>query len=272
VPISNSQLINRLLCPVVVLGTFLTMLPPALTADTTNTEVNTQTSYPSSYDSKILDSLSAFPDSMFTVPYSGYFQRFSLGDPLNNPAIAGTPAPCGPSNKVAFVWLRVKLGDADTVTEYQVMYCSAPNCSYEDLAVASTKHASLLRPKGTVAAGQWLWHQVTFFREGPAVACDAAGLPSPDEFIPVEIHPEKIYSPEPGTISRKLNFECSVIVQLLIDSSGAVPMAIIARTSGFPDLDNEAMLVAMRSKFKPAIQDGHVIPTWAYSKVDFPKN
>lgn len=97
-------------------------------------------------------------------------------------------------------------------------------------------------------------------------------MPSPDEFVAVEIQPEQIYEevPEYPRLAREGGFTGYVIVQAYVDKNGDVKKAQAIKCSrknmGFED---KAVDAAYKNKFRPAIQNGNPIGVWISYKVLF---
>jgi TonB family protein len=61
----------------------------------------------------------------------------------------------------------------------------------------------------------------------------------------------------------------SVIVSVLVSTSGKVQQTKLYQSSGFDDLDNAAIAGVMSWKFVPAMRDGSPESDWAKVKIDF---
>lgn len=96
-------------------------------------------------------------------------------------------------------------------------------------------------------------------------------LPSPDEFIPVEIQPEMIYytTPDYPRLAKQAGIEGTVVVKALVGKSGKVLKALVAKSSGTASLDDAAVAAAKHNRFKPGIQNGRPIAVWVSYNVDF---
>ncbi|KAA3631531.1 MAG: energy transducer TonB [Calditrichaeota bacterium] len=96
-------------------------------------------------------------------------------------------------------------------------------------------------------------------------------LPSPDEFIPVEIYPEMIYQekPEYPRLAKQAGITGVVWVKALVDREGNVQKAQVGKSSGTGSLDEAAVNAAYKNKFKPGIQNGRPIAVWITYKVNF---
>ncbi|MFQ5453553.1 MAG: energy transducer TonB [Candidatus Zixiibacteriota bacterium] len=99
-------------------------------------------------------------------------------------------------------------------------------------------------------------------------------LPSPDEFVPVEIMPEMIYQnqPEYPRLAKQAGITGVVWVKALVDKEGNVRKAMIGKSSGTASLDEAAVKAAYKNKFKPGIQNGRPVNVWVTYKVVFELN
>lgn len=96
-------------------------------------------------------------------------------------------------------------------------------------------------------------------------------LPSPEQFVAVEIYPEMIYKkkPEYPRFAKSAQIEGDVWVQALVDKEGNVIKAQVGKSSGTPTLDEAAVEAAYDNKFKPGIQNGRPVACWVTYKVEF---
>ncbi len=96
-------------------------------------------------------------------------------------------------------------------------------------------------------------------------------LPSPTDFVPVEIYPEMIYqhTPKYPRLAKQAGITGLVWVSALIDEEGEVMKAIVGKTSGVTSLDESAVKAAYKCKFKPGIQNGRPVKVWVTYKVEF---
>ncbi|MBD3401473.1 TonB family protein [candidate division GN15 bacterium] len=99
-------------------------------------------------------------------------------------------------------------------------------------------------------------------------------LPSPTEFVPVEIYPEMIYQEQPDypRLARQASLEGDVVVQVLVDKDGTVRDAIVAKSSGTASLDEAAIEAAKECRFKPGIQNGQPVACWVSFTYNFRLN
>lgn len=96
-------------------------------------------------------------------------------------------------------------------------------------------------------------------------------LPAPSEFVPVEIYPEMIHqeTAEYPRIAKQAGIEGRVYVNALVDKSGTVRDAIVAKSSGTTSLDQAAIAAAKKCRFKPGIQNGQPVACWVTFNYDF---
>jgi len=95
--------------------------------------------------------------------------------------------------------------------------------------------------------------------------------PPIDTFIKVEISAELIHSvqPEYPRLAKLAGLEGRVIIKALVGSKGSVLDAVVFGSSGHLLLDEAALAVAGKYKYKPAIQNGRPIAIWVTYKVEF---
>ena len=96
-------------------------------------------------------------------------------------------------------------------------------------------------------------------------------LPGADEFVAVEVYPEMIHqeTPEYPRLAKSAGLTGTVWVKVLVDKDGTVRQAMVGKTSGTQALDDAAVAVANKNKFKPGIQNGRPVACWATYRVDF---
>ena len=96
-------------------------------------------------------------------------------------------------------------------------------------------------------------------------------FPEEDEFVPVDIMPEMIHRETPEYPSQaKMRGDDGVVwVKALVDKEGNVRNAKIGKSSGSAYLDDAALRVAYKNKFKPGIQNGKPVNVWLSYKVTF---
>ncbi len=97
-------------------------------------------------------------------------------------------------------------------------------------------------------------------------------IPTPDEFVAVEERPVKFQDapliyPE---IARKAGIEGSVWVKVLVDRSGNVKDALIAKESGAnAGFEEAALEAAKQCKWKPAMQNKQPVALWVTYEIKF---
>jgi protein TonB len=69
--------------------------------------------------------------------------------------------------------------------------------------------------------------------------------------------------PEYPVMSRRLEEEGSVRLQLLVSPEGRVVQSRIAKSSGHPRLDEATVAALSKCKFKPGTADGKPTESWA---------
>ena len=67
--------------------------------------------------------------------------------------------------------------------------------------------------------------------------------------------------------SRYSNIENATLS--VMDKDGTVRQAMVGKSSGTQALDEAAVAVAPKNKFKPGIQNGRPVACWATYRVDF---
>ena len=97
------------------------------------------------------------------------------------------------------------------------------------------------------------------------------GLPTIDEFVPVEQTAEMTHY-QPPDYPREANqaeIEGTVWIKALVSNKGTVLDAVIYKSSGTESLDKAALEAAYGNKFKPAVQKGQPVAMWVVWKVKF---
>ena len=99
-------------------------------------------------------------------------------------------------------------------------------------------------------------------------------FPSDTEFVPTEKIPDFItfVKPDYPQIARLAGLEGTTVVKALVDKSGHVREAKIAKTSGYAVLDNAAVEAAFRNLYTPGIQNGYPVACWVSYRVEFKLN
>ena len=101
---------------------------------------------------------------------------------------------------------------------------------------------------------------------------DEEYLPTPEEFVPVEIQAEMIYEAplEYPRLAKQAGMEGVVWVKALVDKNGDVVKAVVGKSSGSTaGFDEAAVAQALKCKYKPAIQNGRPVAVWVTYKVEF---
>jgi protein TonB len=97
-------------------------------------------------------------------------------------------------------------------------------------------------------------------------------MPSPDEFIAVEVQPAQIYEeiPDYPRLAQEGGFAAKVIIEAFVDKDGSVKKAQ-AKSCTRPNMGFEeaAIKAAYDCKYRPAIQNGTPIGIWISYVVDF---
>lgn len=97
-------------------------------------------------------------------------------------------------------------------------------------------------------------------------------MPSPDEFVPVEVYPEMIYEELPvyPRLAQEGGFTAYVLIEAYVDKNGDVKKAQAVKTDR-PNMGFEeaAVKAAYKCKYRPAIQNGNPIGLWVEYKFKF---
>ena len=83
--------------------------------------------------------------------------------------------------------------------------------------------------------------------------------------------PEMIesYGPDYPKHAKENNIQGTVWIRSLVDPNGDVLKAEIAKTSGHKELDEAALTVALKNRFKPAVINNKRVSAWVTYKVNF---
>jgi TonB family protein len=97
-------------------------------------------------------------------------------------------------------------------------------------------------------------------------------LPSPDEFIAVDISP--VLENQPPAVypdsAKKANIKGSVWVKVLVDKQGSVKRALIAKASGKKvGFEEAALAAAKQATWKPAMLDKKPVAIWVSYEIKF---
>jgi protein TonB len=98
---------------------------------------------------------------------------------------------------------------------------------------------------------------------------DASDLPSPQEFVPVEVQPALIELPAPvyPEMARMAGVEGTVVVRVLVGAKGNVLDAPVVE--GHVMLKEAALSSARAATYRPALQQNHPIPVWVIQRITF---
>lgn len=98
-----------------------------------------------------------------------------------------------------------------------------------------------------------------------------ADYPAPDDSVAVDQLPRMFIdvAPDYPMEDKKAGHEGTIWIKVLVEKDGTVLDALLLRASEFKSLDNAAMAVAYKNKFKPAMKDGEPIAMWITYKVNF---
>lgn len=96
-------------------------------------------------------------------------------------------------------------------------------------------------------------------------------LPGPNEFVPVDVFPEMVYSETPKypDSAAKVGLEGVVWIKALVDKKGDVVKAMIHKSSGHKILDDSALEAAHKNRYKAAIQGEDPVMVWISYKINF---
>lgn len=97
-------------------------------------------------------------------------------------------------------------------------------------------------------------------------------LLEPDEFVPLEVMPEMIkeVAPEYPDSAKSNGIEGAVMVKALIDKTGKVVKAEVAKESGKNcGFEKAVVEAALKCLYKPGIQNKKPVAAWVTYKVSF---
>ena len=69
--------------------------------------------------------------------------------------------------------------------------------------------------------------------------------------------------------SQRAGEEGSVVVRVYVDAKGKPIRFLVAKSSGYKDLDNGAVETAVNWSFVPATRNGEPVSDWAMVKIDY---
>ncbi|WP_152523953.1 energy transducer TonB [Sporomusa ovata] len=98
-----------------------------------------------------------------------------------------------------------------------------------------------------------------------------ASAPPGSEDQEVDSQPYVVYStlPEYPSEARKNRWQGKVVVRVLVEASGRVADASVAKSSGYNELDQAAEEVVYQWRFNPAYRDGRPVTVWVKLPVSF---
>lgn len=96
-------------------------------------------------------------------------------------------------------------------------------------------------------------------------------LPTDEAHSWAEVMPEMIFSvqPEYPRMALKAGLEGSLWIKALVGIDGNVKEALVLKSSSVAVLDEAALKVAFKNKYRPARQNGRVIAVWVSYQVKF---
>ena len=96
-------------------------------------------------------------------------------------------------------------------------------------------------------------------------------LPQPDDFVPVDTPPEMTLQavPKYPDEAKENGIEGIVWVKALIDTTGKVREAQVAKSSGHDILDKEALKAAYLCNYMPGMQEDRPVAVWVTYKIEF---
>lgn len=68
---------------------------------------------------------------------------------------------------------------------------------------------------------------------------------------------------------REARISGSVVLWMFVDDTGAVPEAMVHKSSDYEAFDTAALIIAEGMKFRPALMDSEPVGVWMLQKVDF---
>jgi TonB family protein len=220
-------------------------------ADSSVGKVETFTQFPPSYDPSILQEIGKSPLPNFSHPIVTVLHLDSVS---------------AHDTQTASVWMQLKVGADHTVRDARVGYCSAPSRGFEKSALETvrTRLFAPLEGKDTVA---WLWHEVLFLGKSEEMPPD----PPTDSMIIDWLSPDMryfeklVYPPD----ARTSGLVGKVWINVLVDVTGAVRYAVVAKSSGVASLDSSAVDAAYGCLYAPTYANGKSAPVWTQLKVEF---
>ena len=104
---------------------------------------------------------------------------------------------------------------------------------------------------------------------GPPMVVKEATLPTPDQFVAVEVLPQilRMEAPIYPPLAREAGVEGTVLLRVLVSKEGKVLNVIVL--SGNPMLADAARTAAFTARFSPAQQQHKPVPVWVQLPVVF---
>jgi TonB family protein len=205
-----------------------------------------------------------------TIPDPEEFIAVDVHPEMITEAIPEYPKRAFNEKIAADVIVQIFVDENGNVKKSQVRNCTAPGWKFEETAVKAsyyTKWKPALRAGKPV--GIWVSYKMSFKPEDEPTE---DSIPSPDEFIPVDVQPEQTYEEIPEYPAKAIDQKISgfVIVEVFVDEKG-IPKKVQVKTCqprnwGFEDV---AVKAAYKCRYKPALRDGKPIGIWVSYKVDF---
>ena len=103
----------------------------------------------------------------------------------------------------------------------------------------------------------------------PPIVMKEASLPTPDQFVAVEVLPQllRMEAPVYPSLARETGVEGTVLLRVLVSKEGKVLNVIVL--SGNPMLADAARTAAFTAQFSPAQQQHKPVPVWVQLPVVF---
>jgi TonB family protein len=197
----------------------------------------------------------------------------------SGPVPVSLPQPVYPDSAikaglVGTVRVQVLVDTTGNVADAKINKTSGHECFDRSALDAAKKSKWLPAMDDGHKVAVWISYPITFTLTGknsdtlnttknPA-KLKSEQYPSPDssvraETMPVAIDLPRAVYPDEAT---KAGLEGTVGVQVLVDTAGNAADARISKTSGHEFLDQSALEAARKSKWIPAMQDGHKVAVW----------
>ncbi len=255
-----------------------------------------------------LDTLSSrewlWIDKKYNEPISEYYTETDAPDklPVRSRYIAPKyPKEASKAGAEGSVWVKILIDEKGKVRAARILEDSGTDVGFEDAALAAaikSKWKPAIKNGNPISIwvsfesafylnitddgqpvrqiDQWNWSAIP--PEVPLylgsnwqkqVTDDFPGL---DEFVGIEKAPEMV---KPKLIkypesARKRGLQGSVWVKVLVDRSGNVAQATVAKESGCDcGFEESALWAAINTKWKPAMQDNQPIALWITYEITF---